>query len=385
MNVIRKENISPTLKIVRLGDLVIRTLRGQMLSKKDMISSGKNKCIHYGQLYTTYGHVIEKVISYTNIVSKVLSNRGDILVPGSTTADAMGIATASVLLENNVILGGDINILRTNKKLIDSSYLAYLLSNAPVKQKLAAYARGTNILHLYAKDIIKLYIPLPSLKVQKKISVIMSTWDEAIEKAEGLIAALELQFKGLLSNFYRCKYSDNGSFTSSLREICLYKKGKPINTNEVGKGIPHIGSVNFDRIFTEYTEEQNIVKCKPDDILLLWDGAYAGKTTTDIKGSVGSTVMKLSPNDINRTNNFFIHYHMLNNKQRIRNICTGSGIPHIPKDFLKLYKIEFPPIAQQLKIVETLRSLDTKINLLKSLKGEYLKQKSGMMQALLNK
>jgi type I restriction enzyme M protein len=169
---------------------VVTLLRGQGLSKKDIGEKGKNKCIHYGQLYTTYGQVIKDVKSYTNLDGKVLSVSGDVLVPGTTTADAMGIATASALLEDSVIIGGDINVLRIDREKIDPVYLAYLLSK-PLKKELAVYARGTNIIHLLGKDIIKIKIPLPPLEVQKEIVEQIEVKQNAINHAKEIIKNLE--------------------------------------------------------------------------------------------------------------------------------------------------------------------------------------------------
>lgn len=169
---------------------VVSLSRGQSLSKKDISDKGKNKCIHYGQLYTVYGQVIKKVKCYTDLDGKTLSVSGDVLVPGTTTADAMGIATASALLESGVIIGGDINILRIDKKKINPVYLAYLLSK-PLKRELAAYARGTNIIHLLGKDIIKIKIPLPPLEVQKEIVAEIEVKQQAINAAKEVIKNLK--------------------------------------------------------------------------------------------------------------------------------------------------------------------------------------------------
>ena len=80
--------------------------RRRNLTKKDIFDKGKNKCIHYGEIYTLYQPVIKKIISRTNCEGKILSKEGDVLVPSTTTADALGIAVARSLNENGIILGG---------------------------------------------------------------------------------------------------------------------------------------------------------------------------------------------------------------------------------------------------------------------------------------
>ncbi len=41
--------------------------KGKGLSKSDIVKNGKNPCIRYGELYTTYGSTISEAISYTNL------------------------------------------------------------------------------------------------------------------------------------------------------------------------------------------------------------------------------------------------------------------------------------------------------------------------------
>ncbi len=176
----------------------ITFLRGQGISKKDIVENGKNKCIHYGEIYTIYQPVIENVISKTNIEGKILSKKGDVLIPSTTTADAMGIAVARALNEDGVIIGGDINIIRTENKYILGVYLAYLISNSSVKNQLATFAKGINILHLSNSDLRKLKIPLPPIEVQKEIVEQIEVKQNAIDHAKEIIKSLERERDDIL-------------------------------------------------------------------------------------------------------------------------------------------------------------------------------------------
>lgn len=156
--------------------------RGQSLSKAQIVEGGKNPCIHYGELYTLYDVQIHEVISKTNVEGKVLSQSGDVLVPATTTADAMGISVARSLDLEGVIIGGDINVIRTRNGKVLGSYLAYLISYPPLKLQLASYAKGANILHLSNKDLKRLSVPVPPPNVQREfvqsIETIIRTRDE---------------------------------------------------------------------------------------------------------------------------------------------------------------------------------------------------------------
>ena len=106
------------------------------------------------------------------------------LVPGTTTADALGIAIARSIHEDGVYLGGDINIIRTENKEVISDYVSYFL-NGPAKLELASYATGTNILHLSNKKIKNIEIPIPPTKEeQKRIVTILDKAFATLAKAK---------------------------------------------------------------------------------------------------------------------------------------------------------------------------------------------------------
>jgi type I restriction enzyme M protein len=185
--------------MVELGELEkqekIKFLRGQGISKKDIIENGKNKCIHYGEIYTLYQPIIKNVISKTDFEGNILSKKGDVLIPSTTTADAMGIAVARSLNENGVILGGDINIIRTENKYVLSDYLALLISTPPLKNQLATYAKGVNILHISNSDIKNLKIPLPPLAVQEQIVAEIEQYQKVIDGAKQVVQNYKPSFR----------------------------------------------------------------------------------------------------------------------------------------------------------------------------------------------
>ncbi|RIK82258.1 hypothetical protein DCC62_00505 [candidate division KSB1 bacterium] len=184
---------------VSLGDLEhqrqIQFLRGQGLSKSELSDTGQYRCIHYGEIYTLYDPIIRQVFSKTDKKGNITSCNGDVLVPATTTADAMGIAVARSLNEEGVVIGGDINIIRTGNNTVLSDYLALLISNPPLKLELARFAKGVNILHLSNSDLRKLKIPLPPLEVQKEIVDELDGYQKVIDGAKQIIAHHKPSFR----------------------------------------------------------------------------------------------------------------------------------------------------------------------------------------------
>src|SRR5690606_35564486 len=107
------------MKVEKLDILQIEWKRGSGLRKSDLNENGKNKCILYGELYTKHKSVLieSSEISRTNKDGKVHSKKGDILVPGTSTAAKKDMLLAREIDEDGVILGGDINIIRPEQGL----------------------------------------------------------------------------------------------------------------------------------------------------------------------------------------------------------------------------------------------------------------------------
>ena len=168
-------------------DGALKLLRGSNLSKSDIHKFGKHACIHYGELYTVYGTRIEFVHSKTDIEGKVRSVAGDVLVPATTTADSLGISIGRSLDIDDVIIGGDINIVRTRNEEILGSFLAYLISYPPLKLQLAQYAKGTNIIHLSNNDLRLLEFPLPPIGAQERIVAELDGYAAIVDGAEKVL------------------------------------------------------------------------------------------------------------------------------------------------------------------------------------------------------
>lgn len=138
------------------------------LSKDDLTKDG-SPCIIYGELFTTYGCVIENVVSHTTkSLNSTLSIKGDLLFPASTTVDALSLIAPSSINEDGIILGGDMFGIHVNEQY-NSNYLSYYF-NIIGKKNLAKYAKGSTIIHLHYADIQKAKITLPNNNEQEAVA-----------------------------------------------------------------------------------------------------------------------------------------------------------------------------------------------------------------------
>lgn len=173
-------------------------LKGSGLSKGKLDTSGNNKCILYGELFTTYKQVIAHVVSRTNATEGRLSKYGDILMPGSTTTVGIDLATASALLEDDVLLGSDIIILRKKDNSYNSEFLAHYLTQIK-KHAISELAQGITIIHIYGSNLVNLELRIPAtVEKQDAISAVISDMDTEIDVLERRVEKTKAIKQGMM-------------------------------------------------------------------------------------------------------------------------------------------------------------------------------------------
>jgi type I restriction enzyme S subunit len=192
-------NPYPDWEEKRLGE-VFGVIRGKGISKDQLNDNGVTKCILYGQLYTTYSEVVFNVVSRTDTNEGVLSMKGDLLVPSSTTTTGIDLANVTALNEEGVLLGGDISILRS-KLDTNNVFYAYYLSNHK-KYEIAAFAQGSTIVHLSYNHFKVMRIDIPVIEEQQKIATYLSSIDTKIEAVNNQITQTQSFKKGLLQQMF---------------------------------------------------------------------------------------------------------------------------------------------------------------------------------------
>ena len=210
--------------------------KGNGLSKADLSENGK-ECILYGELYTTYNEIIRKINSHTDKESSsyIYSKHNDVIIPasGETPID---IAKAFCILKDNVILGGDLNIL--SPKNMDGRFLAYQIGSSR-KLELANLSQGHSVVHLYGDKIKNINIYYPTKEEQEKIANTLELLDRKIELQSQKIEALKLYKKGLINlvkndweNFKNYKINDIFKIT---RGVVIPKNKLSEEKNEIYK------------------------------------------------------------------------------------------------------------------------------------------------------
>ena len=190
---------------------------------KDQLSDDGEPCILYGELYTKYkSETIKEVISKTNIdnTKLVRSKANDVIIPcsGETAED---IATARCVLNDNILLGGDLNIIRLHG--YDGTFMSYQL-NGKRKYDIAKVAQGVSVVHLYGEHLKGVKTINPCLEEQKKIASLLALLDERIATQNKIIDKLQSLIKGIAQHSIRELVKGYGYVR--LGDICKITTGK---------------------------------------------------------------------------------------------------------------------------------------------------------------
>ena len=168
----------------------IATLSKGIGISKEQLSEDGEPCILYGELYTKYkSEIIKQVESKTDIDCSKLkrSKANDVIIPcsGETAVD---IATARCVPFDNILLGGDLNIISLHK--YDGAFMSYQL-NGKRKYDIARVAQGVSVVHLYGEHLKAIKTYNPSLPEQQKIAKLLSLIDERIATQNKIIEDLK--------------------------------------------------------------------------------------------------------------------------------------------------------------------------------------------------
>lgn len=225
----------PNLRFSYKGDWSKRKLneichffKGNGLSKSDLSNEGF-PCILYGELYTTYkNEVISDIISKTNttLSNPFLSRNNDLIIPGSGE-DPIDIAVARAIYQNDIILGGDLNILRP-KSNVSAAFLSYQL-NGVRRYDIAKKAQGKSIVHLHNSDLKEVLVSIPSCDEQLHIVKLLTKIDEMIETQSKIIKEYVILKNSLIHRFFTMD-NPKVKLSTILTEINIKNKNKQIDT-----------------------------------------------------------------------------------------------------------------------------------------------------------
>ena len=346
--------------------------KGNGISKEQLTDTGE-PCILYGELYTKYkSEVISDIFSKTDIDTRKLvkSKANDVIIPcsGETAVD---IATARCVPYDNILLGGDLNIIRLYD--CDGSFMSYQL-NGKRKYDLAKVAQGVSVVHLYGDHLKGVKTYNPCLEEQKKIAKLLSLLDERIATQNKIIEDLKKLKSAISENLFK----DVKGNIVMLSEICEIIKGKQINgefLSEKGKYYVMNGGTEPSGYYSDYNVEANTISISEGGNSC---GYVQFNTSPFWSGGHCYTIKKIADN----VDHLYLYHYLKSKEDAIMKLRIGSGLPNIQKKDLAIFKIKIPTAKQQKVISTFLSSLERKAEIEEILLNAMKKEKQYLLRQM---
>lgn len=357
-------------------------LKGNNLSKADLTPNGY-PCILYGELYTKYSEITEKIHSYTDRLetNQTIGNMNDVLIPSSGET-AIDISTATCLLVNNVLLGGDLNVFRPKEQ--DGRFISYEL-NHKKRRKIASIAQGATVVHLYPNFLKKLKIILPCLEEQEKIAGFLSKVDELINECEGEVKDLEEQKKGLMQKIFtqqiRFKDSNNNPYPDweekYVNEVCDISTGKGNTQDKEDNGIYPF------YVRSPIIERSNKYIFDGEAVLTVGDGVGTGKVYHYVNGKFNFHQRVYKMSNFNRIlGKYFYYYFSTHFYDRVKKMTAKTSVDSVRLEMISKMTLLIPCLEEQEKIAKVLSKIDELIEEKKALLSDWQQFKKGLLQQM---
>ncbi|MCA2501250.1 restriction endonuclease subunit S [Staphylococcus xylosus] len=365
----------------KILDEVSTFSKGKGISKNDLSKDG-TPCILYGELYTTYDFIINKIKSKTLLDTKnlVKGKKNQVLIPSSGETP-LDIATAAVInTTEDMLLGGDINVLTPVQKY-DGKFIS-LSINGKNKSNLSKYAQGKSVVHLYNNDIKKLKIKFPvKNSEQRKIGDFFSKLDRQIELEEQKLEKLEEQKKGYMQKIFsqelRFKDENGNDYPEweikKLMQIAKVKTGSKNVQDNIQDG-------KF-KFFDRSVEVKYLNTFDFDETAIIYPGEGSKFLPRYFSGKYSLHQRAYSIYDININNNYLYYYLSLQNNHFLK-YAVGSTVKSLRMSGFDKLKVMVPKNSEQEKIGDFFNELDELIEKQSSKIGVLKQRKKGFLQKM---
>ena len=354
-------------------------------------------------------HKVEYVESTTAPSERDRLRRHDVLFNTRNTLDLVG--KVSIWRCELAVAYYNSNIARLEFKqhrVSSNVFMNYVLNSRGCIQSLRAIATGTtSVAAIYARDLVKLVVQLPTAAEQEAIAEALSDADALIESLEQLIAKKRLIKQGVMQELLTGKRRLPG-FDGDWVPTTLGKLGATFggltgkSKQHFGHGIAHyvpflnvvmntvIDLENLDRVVVAQGESQNLVQ-QGD---LLFNGSSETPEEVGLCCWVSNSRPSLYLNsfcfgfrlfDTTGVSGQFMAYFIRGpvGRDLMKSLAQGSTRYNLSKKALLELEFSLPVVDEQRMIARVLDDMDCELDALgqRLRKAHMLKQ--GMMQQLL--
>ena len=338
--------------------------------------------------------MIYNVDSKTNLDENELqlSEKYDILIPCSGET-AIDLATASCIQKDQVAIGGDITIIKTNQY---APFITYYLNQK--KTEIAKYAQGVSIVHLYPKDFNVLNIKIPLIKEQKKIVHILEKISYKEQLLEKKLKSYQDFKKYLMQQIFTQKLRFNFIDDWDVVKLeTLIEKGKAGGTPPSTNPDYYNGEIPFLSIKDMTEQGKYIVKTEK---LITEEGLNNSSAWIipkysllySIYASIGLVSINLTEVSTSQAiygiilkegvSLEYMYYYLTYFKKNIHRYVETGTQGNLNAKLLKSFEIALPSVDEQEMIVNILSLVDKKIENMEKEVGKMNEFKKGLLQQM---
>ncbi|MBD5470929.1 MAG: restriction endonuclease subunit S [Lachnospiraceae bacterium] len=187
---------------VRLGDVATIT-RGGNFQKKDFVEQGF-PCIHYGQIYTSFGIYTDKTIKNVSEDAAKKSKKAvkNDIVMAVTSENIDDICKCVAWLgDDEIAVSGHTAIIHHDQ---NPKFLAYYFYTEDFFKQKKKLAHGTKVIEVSPDKLNDIIIPLPSIEEQERIVSVLDHFDTLCNDLSDRLSA-EIEARQKQYEYYRDK------------------------------------------------------------------------------------------------------------------------------------------------------------------------------------
>lgn len=135
---------------------------------------------------------------YKKWTRRLVPRRGDVILTREAPLGGVG----KIRSDDQIFLGQRLYHFRADPKQLDPDFLLYALLTDDLQGQIRGYGSGSTVEHMRLADIPELQLFAPDIAEQRRISGILSAYDELIENSQNRIRILEAMARALYREWF---------------------------------------------------------------------------------------------------------------------------------------------------------------------------------------